>query len=412
MSRHAFFVCCDGLGIDWVSPERTPALHALAQQSLWCPDHRGVFPSVTRVSAASISTGCRPARHGLHGNRMALPEEGGYVVCDAGKPDFRARMRCATGGTLKVPTLAERVAGAGGFIGFSNVSPGAAYFLDPEHFGEIHHRAGSFAAGGKSLDPLPVGQDFAGDRAMTERFCAALSERRPAAAVLWLTNPDYTKHRVPLGSSQHLEALAAAEACVMRVAETAADLRRQGHEVLLAVGADHGHETTGDVVDLDGWLAQHGLAAELESGAVAMAGQGTAALFYATPEARPRLLGVLDKLRAEPWAGELLVGDALAREGFPPVDGVVAGLSMARSPETNDFGVPGRRWVVQEDKPAMIGCGQHGGWGPDEMRPFLLVNAPGLSGQCARPSSIVDIAPTLLDFLGLPTDGMDGRSLL
>ena len=46
-------------------------------------------------------------------------------------------------------------------------------------------------------------------------------------------------------------------------------------------------------------------------------------------------------------------------------------------------------------------------------RPFLMVNAPGLApGRCARTTSIVDIAPTLLGFLGLPTDGMDGRSLL
>ena len=49
-------------------------------QSLVCSDHRAVFPSVTRVSAASIATGCHPVRHGLHGNRMALPEEGGFKV--------------------------------------------------------------------------------------------------------------------------------------------------------------------------------------------------------------------------------------------------------------------------------------------------------------------------------------------
>jgi arylsulfatase A-like enzyme len=30
----------------------------------------------------------------------------------------------------------------------------------------------------------------------------------------------------------------------------------------------------------------------------------------------------------------------------------------------------------------------------------------------AGPTSLVDIAPTLLDFLGLPADDMDGRSLL
>ena len=113
MGKHAVFVCCDGLGAPWVTAGRTPVLHALGQQSLRCTDHRAVFPSVTRVSAASIATGCHPARHGLHGNRMALPEAGAFAVRDVGKPDFREHMRRATGATLKVPTLAERTAGAG-----------------------------------------------------------------------------------------------------------------------------------------------------------------------------------------------------------------------------------------------------------------------------------------------------------
>ena len=207
MTKTAVFVCCDGLGIDWLTPERTPVLHALAQQSLWCPDHHAVFPSVTRVSAASVATGCHPARHGLHGNRMALAEGAGFTVRDVGKPDFRDHMRRATGGTLKVPTLAERTAGAGGFIGFSNVSPGAAYFLDPDNFGHVYHRAGSFAPGGKSLEPLAVSHDTAGDKAMTARFCdEVLRQRRPAVSILWLTDPDHTLHGTPLGSPQHLAA--------------------------------------------------------------------------------------------------------------------------------------------------------------------------------------------------------------
>src|SRR5579883_173250 len=72
MSRRTVFVCCDGLGRNWIAPERTPVLDALRRKSLWCDDHRAVFPSVTRASAASVTTGCHPARHGLHGNRMGL----------------------------------------------------------------------------------------------------------------------------------------------------------------------------------------------------------------------------------------------------------------------------------------------------------------------------------------------------
>jgi hypothetical protein len=397
---------------------RTPALQDLAGQSLLCADHRAVFPSVTRVSAASVATGCHPGRHGLHGNRMALAEDNCFRVRDVGKPDFRDHMRRATGGTLGEPTLAERAAQAGGCVAFSNVSPGAAYFLDPEHFGHVYHRAGSFAPGGASInghDALAISHDLTGDRAMTARFCDEVLQRRaPAVAVLWLANPDLTLHGAPLGSLQHIEALRGADACVAAVVDTVDALRRAGRAVLLAVGSDHGQETIGGCIDLDDWLGRHGLAADIAAGAIAVAGQGTAALLYATPFAWPRLQGVLDRLRAEPWVGELALADDLTRLGHAPTGGVVAAVNMARRDEANEHGVPGRRWTVAEEgKPAAIGWGQHGGWGPDETRPFLMLNAPGIApGVLRRPTSLVDIAPTLLDFLGLPADGMDGRSLL
>jgi len=86
---------------------------------------------------------------------------------------------------------------------------------------------------------------------------------------------------------------------------------------------------------------------------------------------------------------------------------------MARRPEDNRYGVPGKRWVASEgDKPVPVGSGQHGGWGPDETRPFLMVNDGGrTTGMLMQPTSLVDIAPTLIDFLGLPGGGFDGRSL-
>ncbi len=43
--------------------------------------------------------------------------------------------------------LAERVVSLGHAMLFSNVSPGAAYFHDPDGFGYVYHRAGSFGPG-------------------------------------------------------------------------------------------------------------------------------------------------------------------------------------------------------------------------------------------------------------------------
>ncbi|MBV8535013.1 MAG: alkaline phosphatase family protein [Alphaproteobacteria bacterium] len=416
-SRHVVFVCCDGLGREWVTPRLTPALHDVARRSLWCAEHRAVFPAVTRVSAASIATGCWPGRHGLHGNRMALLEDGRLVVRDVGLPDFRSHMRRATAGTLRVPALAERVADSGGFIAFSNVSPGAAYFLDPEHFGHVYHRAGSYAPGGvpvPAADALAISHDLAGDRAMARRFCGELMCRRPRVAVLWLANPDLTLHSAPLGSPAHEEALRETDRCVRAVIDAVEEQRAAGDEVLLAIGSDHGQETIGACLDMESWLATQGLAAALANGQIAVASQGTAALLYATDEGRAGLLSALDAMLAESWADEIAAGDRLTALGHAASGGVVAAVNMARTDEANPYGIRGRRWTVAEPgKPPAIGSGQHGGWGPDETRPFLLLNAPDVAPAALDlRTSLVDIAPTVLAFLGLPHGEVDGAPLL
>jgi hypothetical protein len=86
---------------------------------------------------------------------------------------------------------------------------------------------------------------------------------------------------------------------------------------------------------------------------------------------------------------------------------------MARQSEANPYGVPGWRWVAAEaGKPAPIGSGQHGGWGPDETQPFLMADDGGRSsGSAGRTTNLVDIAPTIAHFLGLPLEGFDGSPL-
>lgn len=417
-SRRAVFVCCDGLGREWITPRLTPTLHHLAQENVWYDEHRAVFPSVTRVSAASIATGCEPRRHGLHGNRMGLLEEGRIQVRDVGRPDFREHMRRATGRTLHVPTIAERVAGHGGFIAFSNVSPGAAYFLDPEHFGHVYHRAGSFAPGGAPITDeaaLNVSHDLAGDWAMTQRFCSdVLMDHAPSAAVLWLANPDLTLHGAALGSPAHLEALRQTERCVSEVLRTVERLRAQGEDILLLIGSDHGQETMGESIYLDAWLSSKGLGKAVSEGDIGVASQGTAALLYATDRAHAPLLAVLDKLRDAPWVESVLAGDALAQCGMEAAGGLVAAVNMAGRDHTNEYGVRGTRWVVAEPgKVAVAGHGNHGGWGASESSPFLILNHHTLAASVVRDrSSLLDLAPTMLGFLGLASGGMDGRPLV
>lgn len=410
--RRAILIVCDGLGAQWISEAHTPTLARLGAGHRRASDHRAVFPSVTRVSAASIATGCYPGRHGLEGNQMALVEDGRITVHNVGAPSFRQTMRRVTGRTLRVPTMAERLAQSGGQVAYSNVSPGAAYFLDPDHFGIVLHRAGSFGAGGMPLTGaahLDVTHDLAGDIEMTRRFC---TEVVPSAdfrlAILWLANPDLTLHHDPLGSPEHINALEVTDSLVAKVVETV-KTHDDRFDTLLVVGSDHGHETIGRSVHVGNWLAANGLETEMREGRIGVASQGTSALIYATGEARTAVADLLPKMRQEPWAGSILRGEALAATGLSG-DALFAAVDTTRHDETNRFGVSGTRWLVEDGEGVPeIGCGHHGGLGPGETRPFLTFVHPNFGqGEASRTTSLVDIAPTILGFLGEPAEGMDG----
>ncbi len=417
--KRAVILICDSLRRDLITPADAPFLCDLGRRSARFENHAGVFPSTTRTSAASIATGCRPARHGLLGNTMALDEGEGLRCLSVGRPDFRDRLCRATGRTLHMPTLAERLAGAGAeAIAVSNVSPGAAYFLDPDGHGWVYNPAGSFGPGRRPLpeaEGLAVAKGEAGDTAATERFCGEiLLDRAPALAVLWLSEPDYTGHHTPLGSPEHRRAIASADENVRRVAETLARLDPGGGEILFVVGSDHGMESVDQTIDLDALLVANGLKRAPGSSEVVVAANGTAALLYfAEPEGA--LVGrAVRFLEGEPWVGRVFAGDALGGIGLPTGSPARIAITLNTDRRANPFGVPGHSDVVRdalEPKDA-TGFGQHGGLGAHEQSPFLFVHGGGFApGICRDPSSLVDIAPTVLRQLGLAADGLDGHPL-
>jgi arylsulfatase A-like enzyme len=415
----AVIVICDSLRRDLIGPQDTPFLAELGERAAAFAAHRSVFPSTTRASAASIATGCRPARHRLLGNTMALDEGDGLVCRSAGHPDFPDRLRRATGRSLHVPTLAERLRQHGETaISCANVSPGAAYFQDPDGHGYVYHAAGSFGPGRRPLDdPASAGltKGLAGDRAMTERFCTEiLEERHPALAVLWLSEPDYTGHHAALGSPQHRAAITGADALVRQVFQTVRRLDPTGDDILFIAGSDHGMETATRSVDVAALLVAAGLKAGPGSREVVVAPNGTAAtLYFAAPEsALPAR--VAQFLAAEDWAGAVFVGERLAAVGLPCDGALRVAVTLGGDNRANPHGVRGRSPIVFDpaDSESKIGFGQHGGLGANEQRPFLLIEgggfAPGV--RCAA-SSLIDIAPTVLRHLRMDHDDMDGSAL-
>ena len=412
----AVLVVCDSLRADLVDASTAPTLARLRDEHAAFPRFRGVFPSTTRTSAASIATGCLPARHGLLGNTMVLDEGAGLVCLSAGKPDFLDRLRRATGRALARPTLHERVAPLGPAVLMSNVSPGAAYVHDPEHAGFVYHRSGSFGPGGQRLDDgLAIRVGAEGDDAMTSRFCdEVLGVRRPPYAILWLSEPDHTGHHTPLGSQEHRAAIASADRNVARVFAAVERLEHDGRDVLFGVCSDHGMQTIRRKVDIDSRLVEAGFKASASSGDVVVAPQGTSAILHFSSEARDRIPGVLAWLAAQDFTGRIASGAELADWGLPQGGTLAIAVSLAGDDEPNECGVRGRSDVAENalGGESLPGHGQHGGLGTYEQRPFLALRGIGMARvRHETEASLVDIAPTILRHLGLPAEGVEGRAL-
>ena len=391
----------------------------LAQRGTRYTRAQAVFPSTTRVSAASIATGCYPQRHGLLGNTMILDEPDGLIARSVGKPEFRTQLHDVTGRYLRVPTLAQRLQGHFTTAVYSNVSPGAAYFFDPESYGYVYHRSGSYAPGGQELNGaeglFDVQPGASGDLAMTQRFCNHLLSDEPLAlAVLWLSEPDASGHEQVLGSNKHHSAIRNADARVADVLAAVEQLRRRGEDVLLMVGSDHGMETVSHEVDIGLELVRAGLKDGAASRDIVVAPNGTGAVL-GFDDRYPHAEALLHWLERQPWVGEFAAGNDLEDWGMPDEPASRVAISLAGSDAANPLGVPGTAWYAfdPDDRKHCIGQGQHGGRHRHERHPFLIVGGGGFAqaAEVSAPVSLVDYAPTILRHLGIPTDGMQGKAL-
>ena len=177
------------------------------------------------------------------------------------------------------------------------------------------------------------------------------------------------------------------------------------------VVSDHGYSTIRETVDIESHVRDAGFS----PGDVLVAPNGGSVLFYTDGEATAsRLVGYL---MSQPWCGALLASEAAGEiEGTLPLE--LAGCHGPRAPEiamsfawdsqTNAAGYDG--FVYSSG--GASGLGQHGSMSKHEMNNTLLARGPSFESRkrVTSPTGNVDIAPTVLNLLGLPIPGdMDGR---
>ena len=302
---------------------------------------------------------------------------------------------------------------------FNNVSPGAARAHDPDGHGWVFNRACSF---GPNLRRLGAGEDIAdvtldtkGDGLLTEYFLdRALAGREAALGVLWLGEPDHSQHENKLGSPAAMAAIAGADACFGAVWRAVEARRSAGEDILLIACSDHGHQSVEAVIDIDAAFVAAGLKEAGDSSLLAVS-NGTSALIYLHPDRTEDAAAVLAFLQSCPWAGAVLEGEALAAVGQAAVGGLLCAVSMRSDDRPNEFGVKGMSAAAKPfaGKSDRLGCGQHGGLGAWEQMPFLMIEAGGFERGAVRtaPTSVIDLAPTILGHLGIPADGCEGRPM-
>jgi hypothetical protein len=169
-----------------------------------------------------------------------------------------------------------------------------------------------------------------------------------------------------------------------------------------------------EVIDIDAAFIAAGLKTAGDPSLLAVS-NGTSALIYLHTDRRADAATVLSFLRNCPWAGAVLDGAALATVGQAAVGGLLCAVPMQCDDRPNAFGIPGMSAAAKPfaGKSDRLGCGQHGGLGAWEQMPFLMIGGSGFIPGDVRnaPSSVVDLAPTILAHLDIPADGVEGRSM-
>ena len=412
-------VCFDGLRRDRATAERMPNLARFMAAGSDMINARSVFPSETRVAATSTVTGCPPGAHGVVANQFIHRRVVADGPFNTANRDNLARAD-ALGLLVDRASLCQRLARAGKrFAVVSTATPGATYMMSygaKEHdqpVFSVHPGAGTPALmeeAEKRFGPVPAaGKPNSSQVEYAARVLTELvyPQHRPDLAIFWMSDPDITAHGFGIDAPETIAAQRGADEAFARILDCQA--AGDGPDNIIVM-SDHGHVTGRSRFDLAAALPEY-------------AGQlvpGYFSSLYLPDPTRESVAAAVERLTREPWCGLVFVnlGDEEASvPGALPASAMGGGHPRSapvtftlRAEESREPGVPGTCLFVGGISP---GGGMHGGLARGELATVLAGAGPafrtGFSSQ--TPCWLPDIAPTILQILGLSTEGTRGRVL-
>lgn len=423
----------DGLRPDQIHQDITPTISALSSEGRWVEQSFSSIPTVTRVNAASLVTGCYPASHGLFGNYLRTAD--GRSAVNTLEADFVSAVGLEPEELLRVKSLGHRLAEAGQTLAVvSTISSGGSLVLNPGvgagHGVTLSLRPGPDGSHAQpawandalleKMGPAPSLRDGAStadlvDYAVDASVSFVLPQVDPDVLVCWFVEPDKSQHRYGVGSPQAKSALTHLDAAISRLVGGAESFAA-GRDLTVFVLSDHGFARTIGSIDVAELLRQDGI--DLTGVTIVPTGLAmvwceeisTARCIQEWADQQPWLAGsFLGSRLQEAGDGDHFTVDLLRCQPTDTAPDLVLAPLSAEAP--NEFGVPGVHYLL--DGSAGKFHSGHGSLSPHELRSTMIVRGPGVhgTGLSTVPAGIVDVIPTVLSLHGVSSQGCDGRVL-
>ncbi len=439
-ARHVLLMVWDGMRPDFITPENTPHLHALAQRGTFFANNRAFWVTTTEVNGTVLATGAFPNRSTVVANREYRPDiDPRNPVATEALETIRRGDELTGGRYLGALTVAEIARQAGHSTAIAGTKPVAL----------LHDRAAERPTAPRSAivfagraypqtllapliealgpfppyitspeDPKPYTN---GNRWTTRALLEHLwSDDVSRYSVLWLSDPDYAQHVTAPG---HPTALAGLRDSDANLGLVVAELEKRGALAAtdIFVVSDHGFSTIERTVDPVKYFNDGGVAVVKQFNGPPKSGQaiyvnvGGASGLYAIGRDPAVVEKLVTLLQTSDFAGPIFTREALP--GTFPLH--LAHLDSPGSPDIvfsfrwrDAANAHGTHGLINAEGPT--GNGTHGTLSRYDVRNTLIAAGPDIRSGFRNefPTGNIDVAPTILHLLGLTQPGgSDGRLL-
>ena len=413
-AKHVVMITIDGLRLEMIRDEAmpSPVLKEMAAEGVLAERVASVAPAITYPNHTALATGARPVRHGIFYNS---PFEGGQKT---GVANWYAD-------SIKCPTIwgAAKAKGLTTCSLFWPVTVGARDIdynipevwsieegvtlwdilrehATPEGIMDELERE----VVGRFSDEvyLPGGRNSEAHTAFIASYL--LRAYRPALTTIHLWSTDASQHATGTGSTETKKSLAAVDYAIGQIVES---LERAGmlDSTVFVISGDHGFTDVDRSIAPNVWLREAGLlsADGTEWKARFHCAGSTAFLYVREAEDKKTVAEVVRRLNSLPQEKRALFRiverEELERLGCSP-DAALAlepiiGVSVTGAIEGEDI-------VLKK-------AGKHGYLSPRETTSTIFWGNAVRSGAVIPEMSITDVAPVVMELLGLEFDAPDGR---